>query len=84
MIKRSALATSAITAALLAPAGAHAGTVALDKPCYVEGSVVNFSGGGFPLTDNLAFSTPSVFTGNQTNFTGSFPAPGRRNGYAAA
>lgn len=75
MITRSALTTSAIAAALLVPASASAGTVALDKPCYAEGSIVNFSGGGFPPSHNLTFSTPSAFTGNQAAFSGQFPAP---------
>src|SRR3954453_7653979 len=75
MIMRSALATSALAAALLVPASANAGFVSVANPCYAEGEVVNFSGGGFPLTDNLTFSTPAAFTGNQKAFTGTFPAP---------
>ena len=49
MLMRSALATSALAAALLVPASANAGFVSVAKPCYAEGDVVNFSGGAVPF-----------------------------------
>lgn len=76
MIKRSALATSALAAALLVPAGAHASTLTLNKTCYAEGEVANVAGAGF--THNIVFSQPlgNLVDGPTPDaFTAAFAAP---------
>jgi hypothetical protein len=40
-----------------APAAAHAGTVALDKPCYVEGEPIVATGSGFSPNSQLTLTS---------------------------
>jgi hypothetical protein len=76
MITRTVLATSALAAALLVPAGAHAATVTLDKTCYVEGQVANYSASGFPTPGTITFSDPATLTDTAPGaFVGQFNAP---------
>lgn len=83
MISRSALAITVIALGLLVPAGASAGTVTLNKTCYVEGEVASYAAAGF-TSGPFTFSTPASASGTAAAFSGQFNAPIQPNNLTTA
>jgi hypothetical protein len=82
-VRRPSLATLAVVAPLAAPVAAQAGTVTLDRACYVEGQPMVASGAAFPPGAALTLGGTSAFPGAVADPMGSFaigltaPAPAR-------
>jgi len=82
MNRFTVLPAAAALVALLAPAAARAGTVALDKPCYVEGEAIVATGSGFSPNAQLTLTSsaggepfPSAVTDAAGAFTTRLTAP---------
>lgn len=60
---------------LVPVAAAQAGTVTLDKPCYVENDVMTANGTGFKPNENLTLSGDGAFATAVADANGNFSVP---------
>ena len=76
MYRRGRVGIALSAAAALVPAvDAQAGTVALDKPCYVEQSPMTATGSGFAPGANLTLSGDGAFATAVADPAGNFSVP---------
>lgn len=64
-----------VLASLVPAAAAQAGTVTLDRPCYVEDGVMTATGSGFAPNSNLTLSGDGAFATAVADASGNFSVP---------
>ena len=64
-----------VLATLVPAAAAQAGTVTLDRPCYVESDVITATGSGFKPNSNLTLSGDGAFATAVADANGNFQVP---------
>jgi hypothetical protein len=75
MLPRIAAALGAALATLVPAAAAHAGTVTLDRACYVEDSTMVATGSGFTPGSQLTLSGDGAFQNATADASGAFQVP---------